>query len=37
MKNIRKAIINSRRQCEWFRLHPTITKEETIHEQSKTA
>jgi hypothetical protein len=37
MKNIRKAIINSRRQSEWYRIHPMVTKEEIKNEQSKKA
>ncbi len=35
MKNIRKAIINSRRRCEWYIAHPIQISEETENEQTK--
>jgi len=36
MKNIKRAIITSRRRSEWYAAHPTVTKEESKDEQVKT-
>jgi hypothetical protein len=36
MKNIKRAIITSRRRCEWYMSNPVITKEECKDEQVKT-